>query len=79
MTKIFQCCWFFVFLIFAFTLQHWLITEFIVPSKVYKFMRVLWWPSSEDYGFHCYDSGSVPGQGAEILQALQCGQKNKEV
>ena len=27
--------------------------------------------------FHCQSSGLVPGQGAKILQAVQCGQKNK--
>lgn len=41
---------FFFFLILVYTLQHWLITEFIVSSKVEKFMRVPWWPSSENYG-----------------------------
>ena len=30
-------------------------------------------------GFHCCGLGSTPGGGTEIPQAIQCGQKNKEV
>ena len=28
--------------------------------------------------FHCYVLGSVPDQGTEILQAMECGQKKKK-
>ena len=35
--------------------------------------EVPWWP-----GFHCHGRGSIPGQGTEIPQDVQSGQKKKE-
>ena len=29
-------------------------------------------------GFHCRGLGSIPGQGTEISQAMQCSQKKKK-
>ena len=35
-------------------------------------------PVVETWHFHCHGPGSVPGQGARIPQATQCGQKKKK-
>ena len=30
------------------------------------------------WSFHCWDPGSISGQGTKIPQVTQCGQKNKK-
>lgn len=59
----FRICW---------LLNLWFLLKF---TSLWEFPGGL---GSEGYGLPLPDSGSIPGQGAEILQALQ-GQKDKEV
>ena len=35
-------------------------------------------PAVRTRRFHCGGLGSIPGRGTKILQAVQCGQKNKK-
>ena len=45
---------------------------------MYKEGRVGEFPGGPVVGtrcFHCWDPGSIPGQGTKILQAAWCGQK----
>ena len=44
-----------------------------------KSKGVPWWPSGQDSKvFTAEGSGSVPGRGTEIPQAVWCGQKKKK-